>query len=181
VTTTSLRAYARHRGCALNAVQEAIRSGRLTKSVKRVKGRPPQIANVAAADAEWAASTYSDRVPLTGRTAPHPSPPELPPITGVHDLAEARARHEAARASLTEIELAERRGELVPTKDVEARLVGEFTRCKTKLLGIPSRARQQDPGLTTVQLALIEGLIREALDDLASDEVVPEPVSKVAP
>jgi hypothetical protein len=51
--------------------------------------------------------------------------------------------------------------------DVESRLVNVFSRCKTKLLGVSSRARQRDPGLTGAQVQMIEALIREALDDLA--------------
>jgi phage terminase Nu1 subunit (DNA packaging protein) len=70
--------------------------------------------------------------------------------------------------TLAEIELAEKRGELLPAKDVESRLVNVFAHCKTKLLGVPARARQRDPSLTGPQVALIETLIREALEDLAS-------------
>jgi phage terminase Nu1 subunit (DNA packaging protein) len=157
----SLRAYARHRkeaalaGGTLRAVQVAIRDGRLWKSLTPDR---KQIADAAAADAEWAAVTQVDRIPITGPTAAGTPPP---------DLTESRARREAAEAALAEIELAEKRRELVPAKDVESKLVNAFAHCKTKLLGVSSRARQRDPALTGPQVALIESLIREALDDLA--------------
>jgi hypothetical protein len=157
----SLRAYARHReaaelaGGTLNAVQTAIKSGRLSKSVTP----DGKIASAAAADAEWQATTHVDRIPLTGPTAAGASPP---------DLAESRARREAAEAALAEIELAEKRRELVLAKDVESRLVNVFAQCKTKLLGVPARCRQRDPGLTGPQIELIESLVREACDDLAN-------------
>lgn len=167
----SLRAYARHRqaaglvGGTLHAVQEAVAAGRV-KTTKDCK-----IADARVADVEWEASTYADRVPLSGPAATKrgrqrkaaEGDDETP------SLGEARARLDAAKASLAELDLAERRGELLQAQDVEARIVAVFSQCKTKLLGVPSRARQQDPGLTVAQLALLEALIREALEDLASE------------
>ncbi len=79
---------------------------------------------------------------------------------------EARSRRERAEAEIAEIKLTQRKGELLVARDVEDRMVALFTSCKTKLLGIPSRARQADPALTETQITLIEQLVREALDDL---------------
>lgn len=160
----SQRAYAKHRKCALRAVQQAIEVGRLSKSVKRTTGGGYLI-DAARADVEWAASTYADRVPLTGPTAPAGAPL----VEELMSLGEARARLEVAKASLAEMDLAERRGELVESREVEARLVGVFSSCKTKLLGVPARVRQQDPGLTKPQVELIETVIREALEGLAGE------------
>lgn len=157
-----IREYARHRkglllaGGTHHAVQVAIDSGRLSKSLSPDRKR---IADPEAADIEWAASTL-DRVPHTGPTSSGANPP---------DLAESRARREAASAALVEIELAEKRGELVLARDVEAQLVGVFAHCKTKLLAVAARARQRDPALTGSQLELFESLIREALEDLAGE------------
>jgi hypothetical protein len=161
----SLRAYAARRraaglaGGTLRAVQQAIAAGRLSRSVARDAKGDPKIADADLADREWAGTTHEDRIPLTGPTSPGLPPPEL---------MESRARREAAQAALAEIELAEKRLELVLARDVESRLVNVFSHCKTKLLGVPSRARQQDPGLTGAQIKLIEQLIREALEDLAA-------------
>lgn len=156
-----LRAYARHRkelglaGGTLRAVQVAIKSGRLSKALTPDR---KAIADTKAADDEWAATTHVDRIPITGPTAAGAPPP---------DLQESRARREAAEASLAEIELAEKRRELVLAADVESRLVNVFAHCKTKLLGVAARARQRDPGLSGPQVQLFEALIREALEDLA--------------
>jgi phage terminase Nu1 subunit (DNA packaging protein) len=119
-----------------------------------------KIASAKAADAEWDATTHVDRIPMTGPTAAGNPPP---------DLLESRARREAAEAALAEIELGEKRRELVPAKDVESKLVNIFAHCKTKLLGVPARARQRDPALTGAQVDLIETLIREACEELASE------------
>lgn len=80
----------------------------------------------------------------------------------------ARVRREAAQAALVEAKLAEKRGELVPAADVEARLVSVFGMCRTKLLGIATRTRQRLPHLTGKDVAVIDSLVREALEDLAA-------------
>jgi hypothetical protein len=59
----SLRAYARHRGCHLNAVQRAIASQRLDRCIVRVDG-VPKITDFAEADTEWSANTDPVKVPL---------------------------------------------------------------------------------------------------------------------
>jgi hypothetical protein len=184
----SLRAYAKHRGCALSAVQRAIESGRLSASVARDGRGHPKITDAAAADAEWSATTKDNRVPLAVQlqreAAPvRVPPPRLPPPPGgdddteepgsIPDRAVSLARREAAEAALAEIELAEKRRELIPAKDVERRVVDEASRAREKLLGVPSRARQRDPTLTPEHLALVEELIREALEDLAEPDEVP--------
>jgi phage terminase Nu1 subunit (DNA packaging protein) len=167
--TLSPRGYAAHRGCSLRSVQEAISAGRLTRSVKRTEGGRYQI-DAGRADLEWAASTYADRVPLSGPAARDAEPA---------DLQRSRSRLEMAKAQLAELDLAERRGEILDAREVEARMVSVFSSCRVKLLGIPSRVRQQDPTLTKGQLALIEATIREGLEDLAGtrDDQVVEPAA----
>lgn len=54
---TSLRAYAKHRGVSLAAVQTAIDAGRLRESVTRDEHGTRKIANVELADCEWRANT----------------------------------------------------------------------------------------------------------------------------
>lgn len=168
----SLRAYARHRkatgltGGTLRSVQVAIRDGRLSRSLTRDRKK---IRGAKAADAEWAASTKSDHVPLTGPTAPSaPESPDDSAPTAPSPLTEARTRREAAQAEIREMELAERRGALVSARAVESYLSNLFAQCRTRLLSIPARARQRDPSLSGPQLAVIETMIREALEDLAS-------------
>lgn len=155
--------YAKHRGCSSQAVTQAVAAGRLTKSVKKLPSGRLSI-DAKRADLEWAASTYSDRAPLTGPTAPRRGAAgDDEPVS----LMDVRNRHELAKAQLAELDLAERRGEILEAREVEARLVGVFSSCKTKLLGVPSRVRQQDPTLTKPQVALVEATIREALEGLA--------------
>lgn len=60
----SLRAYARHRGCRLSTVQDAIRAGRLSRAVTRDAKGSPKITDAATADREWAATTRAEHVPV---------------------------------------------------------------------------------------------------------------------
>ena len=162
-----LREYARHReslglvGTTHRAIQVAIRDGRLVKAIRDGK------IDAAIADAEWSDTTLEDRVPITGPTSPRVADDDDDLPSDIPSLKESRARREAAEAALAEIELAEKRGELVLARDVESRLVNVFAHCKTKLLGVASRIRQRDPSLTGAQVDMIEAQIREALEDLA--------------
>lgn len=172
----SKRAYARHRGCDEKAVRVAILEGRLTaKSVTKAG----KIRSAKAADAEWAANTKADYVPLTGPTAPAsaaPTPTATPSKAAAAvpppDLATARARKENANAHLAELELAERRERLVDAREVERTWVTLIHGWRTKLLGIAARVAQRDPTFTRPQLALIEADQRGALEDMAEGKEI---------
>lgn len=137
-----------------------MKSGRLVASITRTK----KVRSAEEADLEWAAATKAEHVPDTGPTAPVVAAPVN------NELAIARARREAAQASMREMELAKRLGELVPAKEVETKLAELFAHCRTRLMDIPRKARQHDASLSAAHLVLLEGLIRQALEDLADPE-----------
>lgn len=87
--------------------------------------------------------------------------------TGSREWREARTRREVAMAARAELELARESGELVEAASVEEQLTDVFSACRTKLLGIPTRLRQRLPHLAAGDVAEIEALIREALEELA--------------
>jgi hypothetical protein len=170
----TLSAYAAHRkaaglpGGSVASVQGARDAGRLSASLTK-DGR---IASAAAADAEWEATTKAKMRPHTGPSAQAVGGDRLPgrprkSKADVSGLAESTARKAAADAGLAELKLGELRGELVRAESVESKLVAAFASCRTKLLGVPARARQQDPGLTPEQIALFEALVREACEALS--------------
>lgn len=173
----SLRDYAKHRGVSAMAVSKAVKGGRLSKSVVRVNGQP-KISNPELADQEWDATTDLSKAPgyvrerAAARANGHQEgPPEL------HDgmsLAEASAAEKYWAAKLKEQQFRERSGELVEVKEVAQKLVDTFTSCRTKLLGVPSRVRQALPELPVTSVAVIEDLIREALEELAQDSAAAE-------
>ncbi len=112
----SLRAYARHRGVALSAVQKAIASG-------RIHPEPDGSIDPIKADAQWdrhtrTAQPTTPRVttarppPVSQPAAPPPMPPASDDARGV-DYHKARAVRETYAARLAKLEFEERAGKLI--------------------------------------------------------------------
>lgn len=100
------------------------------------------------------------------RAAVQPGTPDLNTSRALR--AAAAARREAALAEIAELDLAERKGQVLDIDQVRADVIAKFSMVKTRLLGVPSRARQRDPSLTGRQVAMVDELIREALEELAA-------------
>ena len=85
------------------------------------------------------------------------------------DLAEARRRKAVADAELVELDLAERRGELLPVADSEAALIALASGVQRRLLAVPSKVAPLAHAAQSTQEAeaLIRDAIYEALQDLA--------------
>ncbi|MCC6860066.1 MAG: hypothetical protein IT158_15970 [Bryobacterales bacterium] len=130
----SLRAYAKHRGVSLAAVQKAIQSGRITPDAD---GR----IDSERADAEWGAKTR----PGQRRARPAPATRQEPaeaPATGI-DYFRARAIRESYLARLAKIEFEEKTGKLVSRDEVQ---VAGFTLGRTirdHMMIIPDRVAAQ--------------------------------------
>jgi hypothetical protein len=161
----SFRQYAKHRGVSAVAVSQAVKTGRLRRSLTPTK----KIRSAAEADREWDATTKGEYVPLTGPTAPKRGKQD-PDDDLDPSLADIRSRHELAKARLAEMDLAEREGELVDAAKVEAVMAAEYSTVRSKLLGVPSRLRQRDPSITLAQLKILKDLVREALEGLAEND-----------
>ena len=135
----SLRAYAKHRGCRLSAVQKAIKTGRIQRT-------PEGLVDVDQADAAWRRNTDpakqsaeklvspavskdaagGRRVEIELEPQPHGGALKRERATGEDpedsDAAvylKARAEKEQTESELKKLELAEKTGELVPAADVE--------------------------------------------------------------
>jgi hypothetical protein len=170
----SLRAYARRRDTSVESVRRAIKRGRLKASLVLVNGKP-QIGDPDLADREWQANTdYSkapgsvreeaDRRAVAGRDTPSETPTSdaEEPLT----LTQATAEEKRWKAKLAELEYAKKSGELVNALEVEHSLVDVFARCRTKLLGVPSKAKAALPHLSHADVVAIDRIIRESLEDL---------------
>lgn len=153
----SVSSYAKHRGDTRQAVEKAIKTGRLQKSLTRdAKGR--SWINPELADQEWAQNTdYTD--------APQRAPEA---VESDDSIAGASAREKHWRAKLAELKFKEAAGELVSAKEVERKWSDVLTTVKTRLLGIPTRAKQQCPELTVGTIAKLDDLIRETLQELSN-------------
>jgi hypothetical protein len=144
----SLRAYARHRGVSLRAVQKALQSGRIST---REDGR----LDADVADVNWARNT-----------APRPQPPSKPteskppaPHQNVHhhsdtprrepteplkvesglEYSKARAVRETYLARLTKIDFEERTAKLVSSDEVQVAAFNRFRQFRDGMLNIPDR------------------------------------------
>lgn len=202
-TGGSLRAYARHRGVSLPAVQKAIRAKRLVDAVARDQaGRVTGVTDFAAADREWDANTdagkagaeglkkaavgvTTERVTTQVTTAPpvttqtlaasrqpvgQPPARRVPPAAaGGGTFLDASTREKGAKASLAELEFAERSKQLVSRAAVIAAVEELVTRSKTRLFGLPSRFKAERPGTAPTDIKLLDKEVRRIGDDLAAE------------
>lgn len=190
----SLRAYARHRGVSATAVHRAIESGRLSQCVKRAAGgKFIGITDIALADREWTATTDLTKAPtaVIARAEEQQQPAghihssdeatEALELSATADTDPERLsplmRQKYWQAKTEEIKYKKSIGELVDAKEVEERMIEEYSRCRTKLLGIARKAKAALPHLAHSDVLAIDNLVREALDGLAgprASEAQPE-------
>ena len=122
----SQRAYARHRGVALSAVQKAITTGRISTLAD---GR----IDSGVADGEWAANTKA-RPPAVRR-----QPEDEQDAFGAAQYTKARAVREHYQARLAKIEYEERVGSLVSKDEVQVAAFNTHRVIRDAMLNIPDR------------------------------------------
>ncbi|OFZ54968.1 MAG: hypothetical protein A2428_03075 [Bdellovibrionales bacterium RIFOXYC1_FULL_54_43] len=150
----SLRAYAKHRGVALQAVQKAVKSGRITlvKGAKGKKGIDP-----ASADRQWDETTD-----------PGMQRSQKSEATGTFQ--QARAMREAYRAKEAKLAYEERIGKLVSAERIKTEAFECARMVRDSILNIPNRiahelAGETDPGKVH---ALLTVELNKALEELAN-------------
>jgi hypothetical protein len=102
-------------------------------------------------------ATPSTGAPRASQTAEH-----------VPDYEDSRARTEHLKAELLELDRKQKLGQLISAAEVEASWSKLVTSARTKLLSIPSKAKQRLPDLDLDAINLLTDLIRESLEDLAN-------------
>jgi hypothetical protein len=150
--------YARHRGCYLRAVQNALNSGRITYADPINKKIDSE-----AADRDWEANTDHTHNPrrfrhnLPGREAPvhrRPDPStEKPPAAVAEALADtvrvastysnARAIVEQYKARMAKLEFEKVAGDLLDRRQVEIAAFNRFRVLRDALLNLPDRVASQ--------------------------------------
>lgn len=139
-------AYARHRGVSRNAVARAVKGARIVLIDGRI--------DPAIADAQWKANTRArSDVRSRGKT-------DQPDTTNGGSYGSARARRELAEASLAEMQLAEKRGELINRAGVEMAIETGFRQIRDSVMAAPDRM-----ALDTATLATVRDGLRAAFDD----------------
>ena len=172
----SLRAYARHRGVALSAVQKAIASG-------RIHPEPDGSIDPIKADAQWdrhtrTAQPTTPRVttarppPVSQPAAPPPMPQASDDARGV-DYHKARAVRETYSARLAKLEFEERTGKLISKDEVDIKYFQLARQLRDRMQQIPRKVAPEivalvvaDPDVRGVT-DILDVAIREALEDLA--------------
>jgi pyruvate/2-oxoglutarate dehydrogenase complex dihydrolipoamide acyltransferase (E2) component len=148
VEPMSLRAYARHRGVSLRAVQKALQSGRIST---REDGR----LDADVADVNWARNTAPrPQPPAKARAAkpaaPHQSvhhhsdtprrePTEPLKVESGLEYSKARAVRETYMARLAKIDFEERTAKLVSSDEVQVAAFNRFRQFRDGMLNIPDR------------------------------------------
>jgi hypothetical protein len=165
----SKRAYARHRkgaglpGGSLRAVQLALEAKRIDEDAD---GKIDPVA----ADASWDVGVSPDakvRRDVAAITRGAPSPKSAGTKANKGFLA-ARARTEEARAGMAELDLAERRGELVLLADVVQGWSRQITTVRSKFLAMPHKLAPRVVDVSVFEAQkLIRAEIYEALTELA--------------
>lgn len=157
-----VREYADRRGVSIQAVQKALRAGRIRKtSTGKI--------DAASADRDWEANSAA--TPRTGRAVSMSANPEQPDpgMPEKRSLAEARRQKEWALAEKHQIEVDVRKGELIERKQVLREQFDTYRAVRDRLLGIPDRladelAVESDPADIH---ALLTAEVRHALGELA--------------
>lgn len=166
-----MAAVGRHLGVSREAVRRAVASKRLLRSFRKIKGRMRCI-DLPLARREWEANTDLSEAPASVQMKAQQrqaAAAREPGESLVSPLVEASARERSAKAKLAELDYARKAGELVPAAEVEARWLEMITRSRTKLLGLPSKAKQSLPHLTAADLKILDRIVREALEELAGE------------
>jgi phage terminase Nu1 subunit (DNA packaging protein) len=149
----SLRAFGRARDVSLMAVQKAIRSGRLNRSVGR-DARGSYIADPALAEVEWDAGAAKP-VNGGGNGKAHAQ----------GTLVEAQLRVADQRAAALELANRRRRGELLEAAVVEREQFQAARMLRDRILNVPDRLGDLDPALR----ARLRAALREALGAVADE------------
>jgi len=89
----------------------------------------------------------------------------------IPDFNTSRSKREAMMARLAEIDVEEREKVLVSAAAVKSSWAQIISLARTKVLGIPSKAKQRIPDLDTSAMTCLEDIVRESLEDLASSEL----------
>ena len=71
------------------------------------------------------------------------------------------------KAELLELDRKTKEKELVPMEEVELKWCDIISNARTKLLGIPAKAKQRIPDLDTNAMSCLDDIVREALEDLS--------------
>lgn len=190
----SLREFGRQLDVTGEAVRKAIKTGKIPaecvthdeKGWPRIidpqraaeawgRNRSPTMvrdkaALAAGAKRGWAQRRGEDPPPEDEADEAAPPPAGGPPLragSNLPSITESKAITEAYKARMAKLEYEEKAGKLVNADQVKVKFVSMVTAAKTKLMGVPSKAKSRIPTLTVRDIEVLEDLIAEALEEVA--------------
>ena len=151
------------RNCSRQNLEKLCKTGRLPKSCVSLSPIRLLRSTLVAEYLEMVDPCQSNAIqPRALRPPDQPRSSDQPP-----DYNESRARHEFEKANLAELDRKQKEALLLPRDQVEKVWANAVTIARTKLLAVPTRTRQRIPHLTLEEVAIVEELIRESLQELA--------------
>ena len=155
----SKRAYARHRGCAISTVQEAI-------ATKRISTLPDGQVDSDIADGEWARNTRQQATSSSRRGAQQDDDIDA---FGASQYNKARAVREHYQARLAKLEFEEKTAQLIPADEVKVAAFNLFRRYRDHMLNIPDRLAAILAAETESAKCyeILAGEVRKALNEFA--------------
>ena len=170
----SIRAYARHRGIADNAVRKAIKAGRITPE-------SDGSIDIATADAAWDANTDHTKrhIPSEIREVDPSAAMESVRQTlaengrlpqGMNSFTQARTAHEIAKAHLARLRLQEKKGQLINKDMVKAQVFRLGREFRDAWVNWPARVSSQMAAELQVDEhglhMILERYVREHLNEI---------------
>ena len=149
-----------------SAVSQKKRTGILDGAIVNVKGK--DVLNKDEALRLWETNMvphFSKLTKVEGDNRNMTNTDEIP------DFNTSRSKREAMMARLAEIDVEEREKVLVSAAAVKTSWAQIISLARTKVLGIPSKAKQRIPDLDTSAMTCLEDIVRESLEDLASSDL----------
>ncbi|MGZ6477670.1 MAG: hypothetical protein ACXWQE_00130 [Bdellovibrionales bacterium] len=110
-----------------------------------------------------------DQIAFTPQELLLPDKPDLEANGTDKSYASARAIKEHYAAKQAELDFLESSGRMVDVSTIQKEWTSVAASVRTKVLGIPSKAKQRIPDLTHEQFLAIEKLVRESLEDLVNE------------
>jgi hypothetical protein len=157
------------RSCTRQNIESLVRRGRLPQST--ISSAPVRLSSATLVD------EYLARIDRRQEGSVNPGPGAAKEAPTHHrrilstgdlpDYNESRARSEFEKANLLELERKTKEGELLRRDEVERSWAEAVTIAKTKLLAVPTRARQRIPHLTLDEIEVLTQLVRESLEEIA--------------
>ena len=160
----SIRAYARHRGVADNAVRKAIKAGRIFLDKDKT-------IDVTQADLDWEKNTNPSKRPASRRRPALDGAVKKDLAPNSHSFAQVRIAHEIAKTGLARQRLQEKKGQLINKDMVKAQVFRLGRQFRDVVQNWPSRVSAQMAVELQVNEHLLqitlEAYLRELLNELA--------------